>query len=281
VDRQELELALVNLVVNAKDAMSDGGQLSIAAKNVCLGQYENHSGLTGDFVALSVTDVGSGIPDDILPHVFEPFFTTKPADKGTGLGLSQVYAFAQRSGGTVDIRSELMRGTTVTIYLPRAKGQPERQVAKFQNQDLKLGQGTILVVEDNSQVRQVAISLLEELGYLTIEADSAAAAIAAFSNTQRTIDLVFSDVVLAEKTDGLALARTIRAQYPDVPVILTTGYAKAFTEEPEFPVLRKPYQISMLSEMIRKVLGLGNEKKSASSPISGLRDATCRDDSLT
>ena len=252
VDRQELELALVNLVVNAKDAMPEGGQISIKANNIYVGPHEGPNELIGEFVSLSVSDTGSGIPDDILPRVFEPFFTTKAADKGTGLGLSQVYAFAHRSGGAVDIRSQLKLGTTISIYMPRAQTEAEMPPLKETEEDLALAGEGILVVEDNSEVRQVTVTLLEELGYHTMQADSADTALAMLSASRSDINLVFSDMILPGETDGLTLAEAIRTHYPTIPVLLTTGYAKAFAAESRFPVLRKPYQIVALSCAVRK-----------------------------
>jgi PAS domain S-box-containing protein len=259
IDKSELELALVNLTVNARDAMPNGGRLAISAANVTLARDDTQEGLVGDFVALSVADTGSGIPEDVLGRVFEPFFSTKGADKGTGLGLSQVYGFAQRSGGTAVIKSRLERGTTVTIYLPRSytpvEMPPEEDAAHY---PAPAGT-TVLVVEDNHDVRAVTVSLLEQLGYRAVAVEHAAAALDALAASQE-IDVIFSDVVLPGDIDGLLLARTIRARYPDLPIVLTTGYAKVFDSEPEFPVLRKPFQISALGRVIREVLGTGKRK---------------------
>jgi nitrogen-specific signal transduction histidine kinase/CheY-like chemotaxis protein len=261
IDKSELELALVNLTVNARDAMPNGGRLAISAANVTLARDDTQEGLVGDFVALSVADTGSGIPEDVLGRVFEPFFSTKGADKGTGLGLSQVYGFAQRSGGTAVIKSRLERGTTVTIYLPRSytpvEMPPEEDAAHY---PAPAGT-TVLVVEDNHDVRAVTVSLLEQLGYRAVAVEHAAAALDALAASQE-IDVIFSDVVLPGDIDGLLLARTIRARYPDLPIVLTTGYAKVFDSEPEFPVLRKPFQISALGRIFREVLGTGKRKTS-------------------
>jgi CheY-like chemotaxis protein len=256
IDKSELELALVNLTVNARDAMPNGGRLAISAANVTLARDDTPEGLVGDFVALSVADTGSGIPEDVLGRVFEPFFTTKGADKGTGLGLSQVYGFAQRSGGTAVIKSRLEQGTTVTIYLPRSYtpvDMPREEDAAHYPAPAGM---TVLVVEDNHDVRVVTVSLLEQLGYRAVAVENAAAALDALAASQE-IDVIFSDVVLPGDIDGLLLARTIRARYPGLPIVLTTGYAKVFDSETEFPVLRKPFQISALGRIIREVLGTG------------------------
>jgi PAS domain S-box-containing protein len=253
VDKSELELAVVNLTVNARDAMPDGGRLSILAENVRLSPGDTPDGIAGDFVALRVRDTGSGIPDDVLPRVFEPFFTTKGADKGTGLGLSQVYGFARRSQGTVVLRRLSPRGTEATIYLPRSEARIEAAKAEDSARMLAHGDETVLVVEDNHDVRSVALSLLEELGYRAVAVETAPEALKVLASG-RPPNLLFTDVVLPGDTDGLALARVVKARYPDIPIVLTTGYAKVFDDEPEFPVLRKPYQISALGRAIRGAL---------------------------
>jgi PAS domain S-box-containing protein len=253
VDKSELELALVNLVVNARDAMPEGGRLSISAKNVHLDAGETPEGLTGEAVALTVADNGSGIAPDLLSRVVEPFFTTKSPDKGTGLGLSQVYGFAHRSGGTVLINSEPGRGTKVTVYLPRSLAPVAVPSPEDTGRYPALDRQTILVVEDNPDVSHVAVSLLEELGYQTIAVESASAALDVLLSG-KDVGLVFSDVVLPGQTDGLALARTVNERYPHVPVVLTTGYTKVFDSDPEFPVLRKPYQITALGRVIHDAL---------------------------
>jgi PAS domain S-box-containing protein len=253
VDKSELELALVNLVVNARDAMRDGGRLSILAENVHLGAGDTPEGLTGDAVALTVADTGSGIPADLLSRVVEPFFTTKGADKGSGLGLSQVYGFARRSGGAMLITSEPGHGTKVTICLPRSQAPIVAPSPQDTARYSAIGNRTVLVVEDNPDVSAVAVSLLEELGYRTIAVDAAPAALDVLASG-KDISVVFSDVVLPGQTDGLALARVVNARYPGVPVVLTTGFTKVFDSDPEFPVLRKPYQISALGRIIHEAL---------------------------
>ncbi|MGH6663430.1 MAG: ATP-binding protein, partial [Pseudolabrys sp.] len=242
--------ALVNLVVNARDAMPAGGQIILSAANVTLDGGETPEHLRGDFVAITVADTGAGIAPDVVQRIFEPFFTTKEPGKGTGLGLSQVYGFAQQSGGAVAVDSVVGRGTNVTIYLPRSR-EPVENVPQPEPDAQKSGQGeAILVVEDNPDVKAVATALLEQLGYRTIAVDSAAAALKRLASGEH-IDLVFTDVMLPGDIDGLALAKTIRTKYPQIPVLLTSGYAKALTARHALPILRKPYQISALSEAIR------------------------------
>ena len=253
VDKSELELALVNLAVNARDAMPDGGRITIAAENVHVRAGDLPEDIGGDFVALSVADTGGGIPPDLVSRVVEPFFTTKAPNKGTGLGLSQVYGFARRSDGTVAITSELGRGTKVTVYLPRSHAALAAPLPPDEVDYAALDRRTILVVEDNADVRRVAVSLLEQLGYRAVEVETAAAALDVIASGKH-IDLVFSDVVLPGPADGLALARTLADRYPQIPVVLTTGFTKVFDADPEFPVLRKPYQISTLGRVIHDAL---------------------------
>jgi PAS domain S-box-containing protein len=252
VDVHELELALVNLVVNARDAMPDGGTISIAARNTRLLADDTPEHLAGEFVALTVTDTGCGIEADILPKVFEPFFTTKQLEKGTGLGLSQVYGLTRQSGGTATIGSRPGQGTTVTIYLPRSR----RPLSKEERLggDLPTGRETVLVVEDNPEVQEVAGQLLDQLGYQVFPVPSAAAAIEVLASGA-AIDLVFTDVVMPGELDGMGLARCIEEEYPNIPVLLTSGYAKAWhTLEAGLPIVRKPYQLATLARAVRDAL---------------------------
>ena len=253
VDKSELELALVNLAVNARDAMPNGGRISIAAQNVALNGHDAPNGVAGDYVALSVADTGCGIPADLLPRVVEPFFTTKGPDKGTGLGLSQVYGLAQRSGGTVQITSEIGHGTKVTLYLPRGEAPVAAPSPEDSARYMAADPRTILVVEDNKDVKNVAVSLLEQLGYKTIAVESATEALDVLASGH-TINLVFTDVALPGQFDGLALARKVTDRYGTIPIVLTTGYTRAFDSDPEFPVLRKPYQIAALGRLIHQAL---------------------------
>jgi PAS domain S-box-containing protein len=253
VDKSELELALVNLAVNARDAMPDGGRIAITALNASLSAHDVPNGAAGDYVALSVADTGCGIPADLLPRVVEPFFTTKGPDKGTGLGLSQVYGLALRSGGTVQIASEIGHGTKVTIYLPRGEAPVAAPSPEDSARYMAADRRTILVVEDNKDVKNVAVSLLEQLGYKTIAVESASEALDVLASG-RTVNLIFTDVVLPGQLDGLALARKVTDSYGAIPIVLTTGYTRAFDSDPEFPVLRKPYQISALGRLIHQAL---------------------------
>jgi PAS domain S-box-containing protein len=262
VDKPELELALVNLAVNARDAMPDGGNLLIEAANVQLREGDTPEGLTGEAIALTVADTGCGIPPELLSRVIEPFVTTKGPDKGTGLGLSQVYGFARRSGGTMVIESVVGAGTRVTIYLPRnhapmAPALPEDTA--FYRAD---GLHTVLVVEDNDDVRGVAVSLIEQLGYRTIAVEDATAALDAL-DAGHQIGLVFTDVILPGIMDGVTLAHVVSERYPRIPIVLTTGYSKVFDQEPPWPVLRKPYQIAALGRVLYDALHTAKERRVA------------------
>jgi len=254
VDVSEFELALVNLAVNARDAMPDGGTLTVAGVNRTLRGEETAEHLSGDFVALSLADTGSGIPPELIGKVFEPFFTTKSDGKGTGLGLSQAYGFARQSGGTIALDSTVGRGTTITLYLPRAAEPATPAATAVARAVDAAGHGeTILVIEDNPEVRTVAVSLLEQLHYRVTAVDSARAALDLVARGEH-VDLVFSDVMLPGEMDGLALARTLRRERPEMPVLLTSGYARVLTEAHPFPILRKPYQMAALAEALRKTL---------------------------
>jgi CheY-like chemotaxis protein len=229
------------LAINARDAMPEGGEISIRGLNRVVAEGQHR----GDFVAIEVADSGVGIPADVLEKVFEPFFTTKPVGKGTGLGLSQVHGFAHQAGGFVEIASELGQGTKITIYLPRdAAGKS----ATTDDLSSAIGIGSVLLVEDNPDVAAVSIGMLEQLGYSVQHVSNAEAALDAIE--RNGIDLVFSDIVMPGKMDGIGLARRVRQHKPDLPILLTTGYAAAPQRQVEFPVLRKPYQIHELGRAL-------------------------------
>jgi PAS domain S-box-containing protein len=249
VDQSELELALVNVTLNARDAMPAGGALLIAADNVNLTGGETDAGIAGAFVAVRVTDTGSGIAPDVLPKIFDPFFTTKEAGKGSGLGLSQVHGFAHQSGGTVHVESQVGRGTTITIYLPRSEEMPHA-VADESQQENSAG-GTVLVVEDNPEVLSVCVSMLEQLGYETYAVSGAPAALEVLEH--KDFDLVVSDIVMPGGMDGAALANAIRARKPRLPVLLATGFSPSGSHT-DFPVLRKPFDLSELSRTVARLI---------------------------
>jgi PAS domain S-box-containing protein len=253
VDPGELELTVLNLAVNARDAMPSGGALTLTARNVTLAVGDIDPELAGDFVALTVSDTGVGIPPDVLPRVFEPFFTTKDMAHGTGLGLSQVYGFVQQSGGRTTVSSELGAGASFTLYLPRSHKNVSTLSAPLDHEPLRGAR--VLVVEDNPDVAEVAVGLLEQLGNHTHVVSSADAALRALRDGERP-DVVFSDIVMAGDMDGLALARCVRAEWPDLPILLTTGYSQsAANAAQEFTILPKPYELPALSRALGSVLG--------------------------
>jgi len=259
IDVNEFEVAIINLLVNVRDAMPRGGIIHIAGSNAELRAHDRVDELRGDFVVLKVSDSGIGIPREVLPRVFDPFFTTKESDKGTGLGLSQVYGFARQSGGTVTIASEVGKGTTVTLYLPRATPGADRERSERETGQLPGGTENILLVEDNPDVQSVVASMLDQLGYRTVTADTADMAMRLLS-AQGDFGLVLTDIMMPGPVDGIALARRLRRDYKHIPVLLTTGYAKAVSERfSEFPLLRKPYRLAELAQAVRQTIDVKKE----------------------
>jgi PAS domain S-box-containing protein len=246
IDVSEFEMALVNLVLNARDAMPEGGTVTIRARNVPCEESE-----FGECVAIAVEDTGFGIPSDVISRVFDPFFTTKPVGKGTGLGLSQVHGFVHQAGGTVKVSSVLDKGTTLTMLLPRA---PEAAVSLPSAEVLPeiKHSGTVLLVEDNPDVAGASTNLLEQLGYAVHWVPNAETALNEIEKDN--FDIVFSDIVMPGKMNGVDLARLIRQRRPRLPILLTTGYSGAVqTLGAEFNVLRKPYQIHELGRALSLV----------------------------
>jgi PAS domain S-box-containing protein len=267
LDANELELALVNLLINARDAMPNGGSVVITTENCVLGADDTPAGIAGEFVALRVVDAGGGIAPDVLPRVFDPFFTTKQVNKGTGLGLSQVHGFVHQSGGTVTITSELGKGTTVTLYFPRSAETEAK--ATEQPAAASAGGGTVLVVEDNPEVAEVTIMMLRELGYEVCAARDADAALAMMD--ERKLDLVLSDIVMPGALDGAALAQEIRRRQPELPVLLVTGYAEAVDKlAGEYAVLRKPFDLAELSRVTARLIA--QARQPATSNLVRLRN---------
>jgi PAS domain S-box-containing protein len=249
VDLAELELAIVNIAVNARDAMPNGGTFSLSVNSVTLDQ---EIGDNRAFVAISFADTGTGIPPNLLSKMFDPFFTTKEVGKGTGLGLSQVYGFAHEAGGTVTADSRVGQGTTITVYLPSCADEQiaseEVSAAKTKTQHSN-GQ-TVLVVDDSADVAEVTSSLFEHLGYETIYRESAEAALELLEDGTK-IDLVFSDIVMPGTIDGIGLAQEIRSRYPHLPVVLTTGYSDAAKAAPSnLRILRKPFDADALRDLL-------------------------------
>jgi PAS domain S-box-containing protein len=246
VDATQLELAILNLGFNARDAMLEGGVLRLSARNRVL---TGEGGLEGEFVAISLADTGQGIPAEIRDRVLEPFFTTKAFGHGTGLGLSQAYGFANQSNGALTIESEVGRGTTVTILLPVFH---EGGVGRVRSDigDPNKDQGVVLVVEDDPTIALLAEDLLQELGYRALVVHSGVEAQAVLAKSD-AVRLLFSDVVMPGGMSGLELAKDARRRRPELPVLLTTGYSEAIGATSEFLVLSKPYQLDELEAAIR------------------------------
>jgi PAS domain S-box-containing protein len=247
-DAGALELSLLNLAFNARDAMKDGGKLRISATNRLLaGEPE---GLRGEHVALSVSDTGSGMSRDTMERVFEPFFTTKSFGEGTGLGLSQVFGFAKQLGGAVTVESELGKGSTFTVYLPASRSTQATGVTRA-NGTLALGR--ILIVEDDELVAELAAGMLGELGFEAMIAHSAKEALDRLTREKRP-KLLFSDIVMPGGLSGIELAERVRARFPELPILLTTGYSEEVGGAHGFPVLQKPYEMDSLAGALRRVL---------------------------
>jgi PAS domain S-box-containing protein len=263
VDPNQLESAILNLAVNARDAMPGGGKLTVETANMYLDDryVAREIGLTpGQYVMVAVTDVGTGMAPEIVQKVFDPFFTTKSVGKGTGLGLSMVYGFARQSGGHVRIYSEVGRGTTVKLYLPRHFGSVEEATAPLQPRSIPTAASqseTVLVVEDEDRVRQMSCEVLRELGYAVHAASSGEAALRTFDELGR-VDVLFTDVVMGGMT-GRQLADALREKAPGLKVLYTTGYTRNAVVhngvlDAGVAFLPKPFTVEDLAVKLRAVL---------------------------
>jgi len=261
-DPNQLENIVLNLAVNARDAMPEGGRLTIETQNTHLDdRYASAQvGLAaGQYVLIAVTDTGSGMPPQVMEKAFDPFFTTKPIGKGTGLGLSQVYGFVKQSGGHVKIYSEVGQGTTIKIYLPRLQGDADASDADGDGAPLALGDEAevVLVVEDEPSVRQFSVDALRELGYAVLEADGAAAALRLL-DAHPEIVLLFTDVVMPD-VNGARLAEDARRLRPDLKILFTTGYTRNAVVhngvlDPGVELIGKPFTLDALATKVRAVL---------------------------
>jgi PAS domain S-box-containing protein len=249
-DPTQFDPAILNMVINARDAMPRGGTIRIGARIVGgVPAVRGHAAASGAFVAVDISDDGTGMSPETLQKIFEPFFTTKPVDKGTGLGLSQVYGFAKQSRGEIDVASQLDVGTTFTLYLPSAAGQvttvpaSTAQLADVSN----IPRRRVLLVEDNEGVGKFAAGLLKELGQAVTWVGDGQAALKALNNDAEGFDLVFTDVVMPG-INGLELAQLIQQQRPGLQIVLTSGYSHVIAEQGAqgFPLVRKPYSIDGL-----------------------------------
>ena len=258
-DPHQLETAILNLAINARDAMEGDGTLGLDTENRTLSEAEAARWETrpGDYVVVSVTDTGPGMDAELIGRVFEPFFTTKGPGKGTGLGLSQVYGFAKQSGGFVAIDRTVGQGATVAIHLPRVDGEGSGRAAVEPVAALGRANGVVLPVEDDPDVRGASRAMLEELGYSVLEAASGREALEALKAGRR-IDIVFTDVIMSTGMTGIELARTIRADQPPTPVLLTSGYTAqkhvAVAANRDLPLLRKPYTMNELADGLDRTI---------------------------
>lgn len=266
LELSDLENAIVNLAINARDAMPVGGALRIETANITLDANSNRLDIDvplGDYVLLTVSDTGTGMPADVIARAFDPFFTTKDQDKGTGLGLSMVYGFVDRSSGHIRIRSRLNEGTTFRMYFPRVNDLTAfgPTLATQTKTDLPQGKEVVLVVDDEVSLSAPTAAQLTKLGYQVLTADSGPAALEVLRGDQK-IDLIVSDVVMPGKINGYDLARQAKKQFSDIGIILTSGYTSRATlerageqEGGDFPFIAKPYEFEALALKIREVLG--------------------------
>jgi CheY-like chemotaxis protein len=261
-DPHQLENAILNLCINARDAMPDGGQLTIETANVCIdnGGARERDMQPGQYTEICVTDIGTGMPPDVVARVFEPFFTTKPLGQGTGLGLSMIYGFVKQSDGEVRIMSELGVGTSVRIYLPRAAGGAEEELPEDKPSEptrAKAGD-TILIVDDEPTVRMLITEVLEGLGYAAIEAADANSGLKVLQSNVR-IDLLITDVGLPGSLTGLQMVDVARISRPDLKVLCITGYPQKAIQarglETDIHMLTKPFTLETLASRIEAIIG--------------------------
>ncbi|KFI06713.1 response regulator [Massilia sp. BSC265] len=256
VDPNQLNNVLLNLAINARDAMAGSGTLTIRACNVDPDELP-HEVQQGNFILIEVRDTGKGMPQEVLQRAFEPFFTTKPTGQGTGLGLSMAYGFVKQSGGEIVLRSEVGQGTSVRIYLPRSDAAPAA-VEPMHSMPLAGGLETILVVEDELEVRSSTCGILSALGYQVLEAEDAQSALR-IVDSGRHIDLVFTDVIMPGPVSSLQLGDIVRRRLPHVQVLYTSGYAEGVLAhegklDASVHLLQKPYHPETLSARIRHLL---------------------------
>jgi PAS domain S-box-containing protein len=263
-DPSQFDTALVNMALNAQDAMNNEGELSISVESVeTIPAVHAHAAVRGPFVAISIKDTGCGIPEEQLGQIFEPFFTTKGVGQGTGLGLSQVFGFAKQSGGEVVVQSVVGKGSTFTLYLKQVAEPQQVMQDEEEQKPLVDGHGTcVLVVEDNVDVGNFAVQSLSDLGYVTVLANNADEALAELEKNAHRFDVVFSDVVMPGMS-GIDLAHRIRENYHDLPVLLTSGYSHVLAQNGTygFELLHKPYSIEQLSRLLRKLAAWQRRKR--------------------
>jgi CheY-like chemotaxis protein len=261
VDGGQLENALLNLCINARDAMPDGGKLTIETANKWLDDRaaRERNLPPGQYVSLCVTDNGTGMPPDVIERAFDPFFTTKPLGRGTGLGLSMIYGFVRQSGGQVRIHSEVGKGTTMYLYFPRWLGEAESQdSASIEPVESGLGE-TVLVVDDDPTVRMLIAEVLTENHYRLLEAADGPSALKILESRQQRIDMMVTDVGLPGGMNGRQLADAARQVRPELRILFITGYAENAVVgnghlEPGMAVLVKPFAMSSFANKVREIL---------------------------
>jgi CheY-like chemotaxis protein len=270
-DVSGLENAIINLAANARDAMADGGKLTIETTNVQLDEAyaAEHADVSpGEYVMVAVSDTGGGMTPQVVDRAFDPFFTTKPPGQGTGLGLSQVFGFLKQSGGHVSIYSEPGSGTTLKLYLPRLLAQAERPTAStptpFPIRAVGSGE-LILLVEDDDKVREVTVQLLHELNYSTIDADCAKTALALL-DSHSEVKVLLTDVVMPDM-NGRRLAEEATKRRPDLKVLYTTGHTRSAIVhngvlDPDVQLLVKPFTIEALAQKLDEILSVGEMRQS-------------------
>jgi CheY-like chemotaxis protein len=267
IDHGQLQNALLNLVVNARDAMPDGGVLTISTDNAVLppDDVTNVQDFSpGEYAMLAVSDTGTGMPPEIVERIFEPFFTTKKFGEGSGLGLSMIYGFVRQSGGYITVDSEVDRGTTVKLYLPRVSSS-DGQVTEFAPEVAKkAGSGeVILVVENDNRVRRATVNLLRKEGYEVLEASTATDALQLVEALPR-LDLLFTDVALPDGMKGTELAKEVLHRRRETKILFTSGYTEGAmrdggSSEKKVQLLPKPYRKGQLAEKVRDILDVAED----------------------
>jgi PAS domain S-box-containing protein len=250
-DQEQFALGLLNLCINSRDAMPEGGTIILSTRNAVVAEEQIPDLHSGDYVVLGVADTGSGMPPEVMAKAFEPFFTTKDVGKGTGLGLSMVYGLARQSGGTVTLTSAPGQGTLVEVYLPRAEwsgGTGQTQESRVPACETCRA----LVVDDDASVRGITTTFLDELGHRTLEAANGAAALALLDSGE-PVDLLVTDLAMPGMS-GAELAEKVRARFPEMPVLLLTGYADPAMQSGGYPVLRKPFRQTELARQVAAAL---------------------------
>jgi CheY-like chemotaxis protein len=254
VDPAQLQTALLNLALNGRDAMPKTGMLQIELRNVNLDEDTMAEIPAGSYVRISVRDTGYGMAPDVLARAFEPFFTTKPVGKGTGLGLSMVYGFVRQSGGHVAIESTVGVGTTVSLYLPRSTKLPTVEARVAEPNEVTIGSGRVLLVEDDHNILDVTTTMLTKLGYQVFSARNGTEALHTLRN-DRNFDILFSDIVMPQGINGIELAREAKQLCTGLKILLMSGNAAdalAWTAAvDEFPIIGKPFRRAELAQFLR------------------------------